>query len=171
MSKSKSRPTSLEAKAKRKKRKRNIRIILFVIGVALFYFFIKSTYGIITNPQQDSHLEMETAARPQFMELECPDSLKLQAILMIGQPTMIKNIAKHYYGNERYWPFILEANKDKIGNILDIQPETILEIPRIDSIKNKGETGLLVADELGQKLLEEINKKNEIESQPLVPGM
>lgn len=49
----------------------------------------------------------------------------------IGKARFLTTMAKDHYGNNKFWPYIYEANKDHIGHPDRIRPGTSIVIPRL----------------------------------------
>lgn len=49
----------------------------------------------------------------------------------IGKARFLTTMAKDHYGNNKFWPYIYEANKDHIGHPDRIRPGTAILIPKL----------------------------------------
>lgn len=49
----------------------------------------------------------------------------------IGKARFLTTMAKDHYGNNKFWPYIYEANKDHIGHPDRIRPGTAIVIPKL----------------------------------------
>lgn len=66
-----------------------------------------------------------------FKELDNIDTLNYSRIIIPESDVSLKYIAKIYYGNDIYWPYIYNANKNIVNNLLVIQAGSITKVPKI----------------------------------------
>ncbi|NDW09585.1 hypothetical protein [Dysgonomonas sp. 520] len=159
---SKSRHLGQEERTKKKKKKGPIKLILGILGLAVFVVFVKVSYDFVVRSGGDSGMYVDSdEGDSSFTMLENSDTLKLKAIVLINKNVTINEIAKHFYGDDIYWPFILQANDlDKISDLLNINPEIIVNIPRIDSFLLLDDKGVAEANRLRNIYLTQIAEKN-----------
>lgn len=66
-----------------------------------------------------------------FKELENTDTLIYSRIVIPESDVSLQYIAKMYYGNDVYWPYIYNANKNIVNNLLIIQAGSITKVPKV----------------------------------------
>lgn len=66
-----------------------------------------------------------------FKELENTDTLSYSCIIIPESDVSLQYIAKVYYGDDVYWPYIYNANKNIVNNLLIIQAGSIAKVPKI----------------------------------------
>lgn len=118
-------------------------IILVILGISYFMLL-----GSSVKPEDKFEQNIT------FKELENIDTLNFSYIIIPESDVSLQYIAKLYYGNDVYWPYIYEANKNIINNVLIIQAGSITKIPKITvdlaNLHNGKETS--VAKSLGDNI-------------------
>ena len=66
-----------------------------------------------------------------FKEMDNTDTINYSRIIIPESDVSLQYIARTYYGNDIYWPYIFEANKNIVNNQFIIQAGSITKIPRI----------------------------------------
>lgn len=122
-------------------------IILAVIGIG---YIILS--GSTIKPKE------KLSQNITFKELENTDTLSYSRIIIPESDASLQYIAKVYYGNDIYWPYIYEANKNIVNNLLIIQAGSITKIPKItvDLVNLYNGKEALMAKTLGDNIYKEI---------------
>lgn len=153
------------ASSTRRKRKKKRPLLLIVIVALLLCVISYFSYDKIVleadrqSPTPISSSEEENQL--QYISLENTDPNKLKAVIIINkEPVDVNTIARDFYGDEQYWPYILQENFENIGNILDIRRETIVRIPKIDSLLLLPDKGAAVTAKLREQLLTKVANKN-----------
>lgn len=127
------------------------RYILLFITFIIAAFVVGYLY-ILEEPKQ---VIIHAAPDPVFTPLENPDTSIYLKVVSSDKHVEILTVAKKFYGNEEYWPYILEANE--FSNPLSIEAGAVIKIPKIDSLNTK--SSLAKAKLLGEKLLEELSQR------------
>lgn len=95
-------------------------IVLAVLGIG---YIILSGYTI-------KHKE-KLPQSITFKELDNTDTLTYSRIIIPESDVSLQYIAKIYYGDDVYWPYIYNANNNIVNNLLIIQAGSITKIPKI----------------------------------------
>lgn len=95
-------------------------IVLAVLGIG---YIILSGYTI-------KHKE-KLPQSITFKELDNTDTLTYSHIIIPESDVSLQYIAKIYYGDDVYWPYIYNANNNIVNNLLIIQAGSITKIPKI----------------------------------------
>ncbi|MBD8347939.1 MULTISPECIES: LysM peptidoglycan-binding domain-containing protein [unclassified Dysgonomonas] len=66
-----------------------------------------------------------------FKEMDNTDTINYSRIIIPESDVSLQYIARTYYGNDIYWPYIFEANKNIVNNQFIIQAGSITKIPKI----------------------------------------
>lgn len=93
-----------------------------------------------------------------FRELDNTDTINYSYIVIPESDVSLQYISKIYYGNDIYWPYIYNANKNIINNLLVIQAGSITKIPKIsvDLVNlHKGKEAS-IAKTLGDEIYKEV---------------
>lgn len=142
------------------------RKLIAAIGSIIILLLIFGLYKFITyEPAQAT--STQTKEDLQLTSLENPDSAQFLDVIMSESRMNIIILADKFYGNSGYWPYIFEENKEVIQNPLDIQKNTILRIPRIDSILVE-KNGLKEAKRIGDSILFEIDREKKPTEEGLI---
>lgn len=93
-----------------------------------------------------------------FKELENTDTLSYSCIIIPESDVSLQYIAKTYYGDDIYWPYIYNANKNIVNNLLIIQAGSITKVPKVSvdlaNLYNGKEASIV--KELGDEIYKEI---------------
>lgn len=122
-------------------------IVLAVIGIGY----------IILSGSTIKHKE-KLSQSITFKELDNTDTLSYSRIIIPESDASLQYIAKVYYGDDIYWPYIYDANKNIVNNLLIIQAGSITKIPKISvdlvNLSNGKEASM--AKVLGDEIYKEI---------------
>ncbi|MFV0467324.1 MAG: HU family DNA-binding protein [Dysgonomonas sp.] len=137
----------------RKRSLKNISIvtILVIIFAVVFYFFFVSG-----NAQQSPPNKMSDKAL-LYKETVNNDTAHYASVIETTSDINILRISSQYYGNEIFWGYIFEANKDVINDPLNIKKGTILKIPKMSAelINDANKLSLQKAKDLSAKILKQ----------------
>lgn len=119
-----------------KKRSSAVRIfteifVIFIIVSLGFVIYSKFVSSGNTGPSPDN-----------FTELENKDTKNYSCIILTDSDVSLKYLAKAYYGNEAFWPYIYKANENIVDASFSINRNSIIRIPKlmVDLVGfNKGE--------------------------------
>ncbi|MDH6356034.1 hypothetical protein M2132_002388 [Dysgonomonas sp. PH5-45] len=137
-----------------------------IIGTIVILLLVFGLYKYITyEPAQAA--PVQTKEGLQLISLENPDSAQFLDVIMSEQRMNIIILADKFYGNSAYWPYVFEINKESIQNPLDIPKNTVLRIPRIDSVLAEKD-GLEEVKRLGDSILSEIDRKKNTTEEKLI---
>lgn len=124
-------------RSKSSKKKSNLKhIYILILVLALLaggYYYIEKLEREIPQSYTPTPLTDENS-NVQYTFLENTDSIKYQAIVIYKQDISINDIAKTFYSNDLFWPYIYMENKEFISNPLNIKKDIVLRIPRLSSI-------------------------------------
>lgn len=122
-------------------------IILAVIGIGY----------IILSGSTIKHKE-KLSQSITFKELDNADTLSYSRIIIPESDVSLQYIAKVYYGDDIYWPYIYDANKNIVNNLLIIQAGSITKVPKItvDLANFHNGKEALTAKTLGDEIYKEI---------------
>ena len=69
-------------------------------------------------------------------------------------------MAKKYYGNKAYWPFIYDANRDRLSNPSKITAGTPIRVPKLtaNQLDTTIESTRLYLEQLRKEAYEATNK-------------
>lgn len=119
-----------------KKRSNTIRI-----ATEILIIFVIVSLGFVIYSKFVSSGEVEPSPN-NFTELDNNDTKNFSCVILTDSDVSIKYLAKAYYGNEEFWPYIYKANENIVDNRLTIPSRSIIRIPKVtvDLVSfNKGE--------------------------------
>ena len=132
-----------EPKAAPKKKNNFVRDTLICVVILLMllfvgYFFLRSQISgwiesLMQEPQQEIVVE-EPAEEPEVVVIE--EDWTYDEVLLtenITEGSRLAWIAKKYYGDKAYWPYLYEANKDHITNPSLITVGTPIRVPKLSA--------------------------------------
>lgn len=93
-----------------------------------------------------------------FKEMDNTDTVNYSRIIIPESDVSLQYIARTYYGNDIYWPYIFEANKNIVNNQFIIQAGSITKIPRIavDLVDLHNGNEASIAQALGDEIYKSI---------------
>ncbi|PXV61873.1 hypothetical protein CLV62_12428 [Dysgonomonas alginatilytica] len=96
----------------------------------------------------------KTSKTITFKELDNADSINYSRIIIPESDVSLQYIAKTYYGNDIYWPYIYEANKNIVNNQFIIQAGSITKVPKIavDLVDMNNGNEASIAQALGDEI-------------------
>lgn len=122
-------------------------IVLVLLGIGYMILL-----GTSVKPKE----KISKTAVITFQELDNTDTINYSRIIIPESDVSLQYISKTYYGNDIYWPYIFEANKNIVNNQFIIQAGSITKIPKIAvdlvGLNNGNEASI------AQALADEINK-------------
>lgn len=122
-------------------------IVLVLLGIGYMILL-----GTSVKPKE----KISKTAVITFQELDNTDTINYSRIIIPESDVSLQYISKTYYGNDIYWPYIFEANKNIVNNQFIIQAGSITKIPKIAvdlvDLNNGNEASI------AQALADEINK-------------
>jgi nucleoid-associated protein YgaU len=137
-------------------------VLLFALTIFVFlivgwgiYSYIKGYKKISTsNAQNNTEISIRS-----FLEMDNTDKQNLSRIILTKEDVSVKDIAKVYYGNELFWPFIYKANTTITDKNLMIQTNSIVRIPKLSVDLVQYSTGMLNQQikDIGKQTLDKIN--------------
>ena len=95
-------------------------IILALLGIG---YIILSGSTIKTKDISSKHII--------FKELDNQDTLTYSRIVIPESDVSLQYIAKIYYGDGIYWPYIYNANRNIVNNLFIIQAGSITKVPKV----------------------------------------
>lgn len=111
-------------------------LILFLI-----FIILGAGYLYVRHYENDPSAPVVSSENiPDYIPLENNDSLKYIAVVLYNHNVNINTIARTFYGDNAFWPYIFLANENEPAiktNPLDIPKNTIVKLPRIQGLKNK----------------------------------
>lgn len=122
------------SKSKKKSNLKHLYILLFIIIVlGVSYYYIEKMEKNTPQNYVPAPLKGEEG-KPQYTFVENTDSIKYEAIVIYDENVGINDVAKTFYNDEKFWPYIYLENKSEIINPLNIEKDTVLRIPRLSYI-------------------------------------
>lgn len=125
------------SRSKSSKKKSNLKhVYILILVLALLaggYYYIEKLEREIPQGYTPVPVTNENS-NDKYTFLENTDSIKYQAIVIYKQDVSINDIAKTFYNNDLFWPYIYIENKELILNPLNIKKDIVLKIPRLSSI-------------------------------------
>lgn len=99
-----------------------IGTIIIVICLILYFFLFSSAKAQNKN---------DALATTGFLELNNPDSLLYNCVIMPKSDVTLQFLAEKFYGEEDFWPYIYHENKSNVNNVYIIKAGSTIKIPRI----------------------------------------
>lgn len=135
-------PEETETKAAPKKEYHFVRDTLICVVVLLMlllvgYFFLREQISgwieslMKEQPQVEVVVEEEVIEEPEIVVIEEWNYDELLLTEKIPEGSRLAWIAKKYYGDKVYWPYLYEANKDHISNPSLITVGTPIRVPKL----------------------------------------
>ena len=123
-------------------------LILLLILAGGYYFLRTQIASILQNllqPQPTEQVAQPTPEEPvaetpaPAEEVQSKDTVPLEPIFYedlitiekIRSGSRLTWMAKRYYGDKMYWPYLYDANRDRITNPSDIAIGTPIRVPRL----------------------------------------
>lgn len=99
-----------------------IGFVVLIISAILYLLLVNSAKA-----QNKINFNVENS----FIELSNPDSLLYNYVIQSQADVSVQHIAKCYYGNEVFWPYIYYENQSNVDEMYTILAGTSIKIPRI----------------------------------------
>lgn len=116
---------------KREEKKKNAIILPIFISLLILVIIIGVSYLLFENAKKSSIKPTEDEYSVNFHELSVNDSLNINSIVIPDKDVSLEYIARTFYGNEIFWPYIYIANEDFMNNSSIALAGSIIKIPRL----------------------------------------
>ncbi|MDL2215134.1 HU family DNA-binding protein [Dysgonomonas sp. OttesenSCG-928-M03] len=132
-------------------------LMALIIGTLIYNWISPSSKADnqLTYTESSAGTEEKRVAR--FAEVTNTDIENLSCIIIVDKNISLKELAKLYYGNELFWPYIYKANRNITDNSFHITSNSIVKIPRLTVDLVDYSTGILNGKikTLGDQILKE----------------
>ncbi len=114
-----------------------ICVVVLLMLLLVGYFFLREQISgwieslMKEQPQVEVVVEEEVIEEPEIVVIEDWSYDELLLTEKIPEGSRLAWIAKKYYGDKVYWPYLYEANKDHISNPSLITVGTPIRVPKL----------------------------------------
>lgn len=142
-----------------------ICVVILLMLLLVGYFFLREQISgwieslMTEQPQVETVVEEEVVVEePEIVVIEEWTYNELLLTENIAEGSRLAWIAKKYYGNKVYWPYLYEANKDHIDNPSLITVGTPIRVPKLSAAEKDTTTAQF--QQLKEKAYEKLRIKN-----------